>query len=98
MRKLILAVAVVCLSASGAMAQVRNCAILKPVKAQIACLEANQEELQATIAALMSGVQIRAMVGGDMAYGNPWCLMVRSGANATVAKNCVVLPDEYASI
>ena len=98
MRKLVFAAVLVCLSASGAMAEIRNCATLKPIKVRLACVEANQEELQATLAALMNGVQIRAMVGGDMAFGNPWCLMIKSGANATVAKSCVVLPDEYASV
>lgn len=98
MRKLAFAVAFVCLSASGAMAEIRNCTALKAIKARLVCLEANQAELQAEIAALMSGVQIRAVVGGDMAFGNPWCLMIKSGANATVAKNCVILPEEYASI
>jgi len=98
MRKLLFAVALVCLSASGTMAEIRNCATLKAIKARLACVEANQDELQAALAALMSGVQIRAVVGGDMAFGNPWCLMIKSGANATVAKNCVVLPNEFASI
>jgi len=98
MRKLVFATAFMCLSASGAMAELRNCTMLKATKARLACVEANQEELQATLAALMNGVQIRAVVGGDMAFGNPWCLMIKSGANATVAKNCVVLPDEYASV
>jgi hypothetical protein len=97
MRKLVFAAVVVCLSASGAMAQIRNCATVKAIKARLACVEANQAELQATLDALMNGVQIKAMVGGDMAFGNPWCLMIKSGANATVAKNCVVLPGEYAT-
>jgi hypothetical protein len=97
MRKFVLAAAVLCLSASASMAQLRNCAGVKAIKARLACVEANQAELQATLDALMNGVQIKAMVGGDMAFGNPWCLMIKSGANATVAKNCVVLPGEYAT-
>lgn len=98
MRKLLFAAAFVCLSASGTMAEIRNCATLKAIKARLACVEANQQELQAALAALMNGVEIRAMVGGDMASGNPWCLMIKSGVNATVAKQCVVLPGEYASV
>ncbi|HEX4410074.1 MAG TPA: hypothetical protein VH206_14980 [Xanthobacteraceae bacterium] len=97
MRKLLFAGVLVCLSASGAMAQIRNCTPIKAIKARMACIEANQAELDATLAALMNGVQIKAQVGGDMAFGNPWCLMIKSGANATVAKNCVVLPGEFAT-
>jgi len=98
MRKLVFATALVCLSAPGAMAQLRDCAAYKAIKARLDCVEANQHQLQAALTTLMNGVQIRAVVGGDMAAGNPWCLMIKSGANATVAKNCVILPDEFASI
>jgi len=98
MRKLVLAAILVCLSASASMAQMRNCAPIRSLKAKLDCVEANQRQLVATVAALMNGVQIRSQVGGDMANGNPWCLMIRNGANATVARDCVIQPGEYASV
>ncbi len=97
MRKLVVAAVLMCLSAWGAMAQIRNCTPIKAIKARLACVEANHAGLDATLAALMNGVQLKAQVGGDMAFGNPWCLMIKAGANATVAKNCVVLPGEIAT-
>ena len=105
MRKLLFAAALVCMSASGAMAEYRNCAASYPdvsrakgLKARLACVQANEDDLQATLSALMSNVQIRAVLGGNMASGNPWCLMIKEGVNATVAKDCMVLPGENASV
>ena len=105
MRRLLFAATIICLSASGAMAQYRNCAAAYPnisraagLRERLACVQANEDELRATLAALMNNVEIRSVVGGDMAYGNPWCLMIKAGANATVARNCAVLPGEFGSV
>jgi hypothetical protein len=98
----VLSMSALCLSGSSAMAQLRNCAAafpdvahVKGLRARLACMEANEQEL----AALLTGpVQIRSEVMGDMGYGNPWCLMIRAGVNTTVAKNCIIHPDENGSL